>query len=56
VRVSVDFPGAEGIWVVAVPVHDGERISRALGEATEMLLESLARDAGRLYVEARGKS
>ena len=49
VRVSVDFPNAEGIWVTVIHVYDNESLADALAEASKEILDNLALDAGRLY-------
>ena len=51
VKVSIDFPDAEGVWVSSVPVYERDSITDAIAEVSKMLTDSLARDAGELYRE-----
>ena len=51
VRVCVDFPDAEGIWVTSEPVYSGDSISRAIERAGQSVLDGLAKDAGQLYAD-----
>lgn len=61
VRVSVDFPGAEGCWVTSTPVYDGlhegplSSVPAALTHAVESVLRDMTLDAGRLLAEKRSK-
>jgi hypothetical protein len=49
VTVSVDFPGAEGIWVTRYPVYEGESITETIKKCGDSCIDNLARSAGELY-------
>lgn len=45
VKICVDFPGAEGIYVSCSPVREDERLSDVLDDAKARMLESFIQDA-----------
>ena len=49
IRLCVDFPDAEGIWVQIKPLYAGDSISDSLESLSKRMIDSLSMSAGSLY-------
>ena len=49
IRLQIDFPDAENVWVVTLPVYDNMILTEKIDQARDWILTSLAESAGKMY-------